>query len=349
MDPVSQAALGAVVAQTAGHKALGYRAAAVGAAAAAMPDIDILFSLTGDYFDQLITHRGITHSLFFAPVAGPVLAWLVWRFEAARRHEPGARTRLWAWTLALTLAILSHPLLDLLTPYGTQLLLPFSNARFAISAMPIIDPVYTITLLVGLLIAARSQQFATRIALITLLVSSTYLGYGWYLNSAAEAEARTQLYAQGVEDVQIAAFPTILQVHYRRVVARTDQVDRVGFISMWDPCEIEWQSATRIDRRHLSGFLNSREGAVFDWFSMGWAHYELSDRDGVGRLSATDLRYGFDTDPTTSVFAASADLDDSGQLLSPVVGGRFAPSANGETFDRLVESTYAPYCRIDRG
>ncbi|MDH3643259.1 MAG: metal-dependent hydrolase [Gammaproteobacteria bacterium] len=348
MDPISQAALGAVVAQSAAHRTLGLRAATLGAAAGAMPDIDVLFSLNGDYFDQLMTHRGITHSLFFAPVVGPALGWLIWRIEARGGGARDAR-RLRAWMIALTLAILSHPLLDFLTPYGTQLLLPFSNARFAVSAMPIIDPVYTALLLLGLVIAVRKAQFAARIAAITLAVSTAYLGYGWQLNSAAEDYASRQLIAEGVKDAHVAAFPTILQVHYRRVVARTPGTDRVGFISMWDPCAIEWQSASRLDRARFDAFLATREGAVFDWFTMGWARYQLTGNGQGRRLIATDLRYGFDTDPGASVFTASVALDDQGQLSGPVVGGRFTPQSNGETFDRLVDSTYAPYCRIDRG
>ena len=88
MDPISQAALGAVAGQIAGHRKLGYRAAAIGALAGAAPDIDLLFSIGGDYFDQLVLHRGITHSLFFAPVFGPMLGWLVWRIEQARGLAP---------------------------------------------------------------------------------------------------------------------------------------------------------------------------------------------------------------------------------------------------------------------
>ncbi|MFV2089757.1 MAG: metal-dependent hydrolase, partial [Pseudomonadales bacterium] len=140
MDPLSQAGLGAVVAQIAGHRRLGFKAALLGAGAGALPDADVLFSITGDFIDQLITHRGITHSLFFAPVTGPALGWLIWYRE--RRKDPSlSLSRRNCWMLVITLALLSHPLLDWLTPYGTQLLLPLSNSRFAINAMPIIDPV----------------------------------------------------------------------------------------------------------------------------------------------------------------------------------------------------------------
>ena len=128
MDPFSQAALGAVVAQSISSqlipdRTIGYRAAVYGALAGAMPDIDVLFSLNGDFIDQLVSHRGITHSLRFAPGIGPLLGWLVWRRR--RRKDPNVDSReLWDWIIALSLAVLSHPLLDLLTTYGTQLLLP---------------------------------------------------------------------------------------------------------------------------------------------------------------------------------------------------------------------------------
>ncbi|MFU8815255.1 MAG: metal-dependent hydrolase [Pseudomonadales bacterium] len=125
MDPISQAALGAVVGQAVGHRRLGYRAAAVSALAGALPDVDVLFSLRGDFFDELVLHRGITHSLFFGPVAGPALGYLTYRYEhwrSARRGsgsriagEARGRRRLAPWMWVVSLALLSHPLLDYLT------------------------------------------------------------------------------------------------------------------------------------------------------------------------------------------------------------------------------------------
>jgi inner membrane protein len=341
VDPVSQAALGAVVARSVSHRQLGAGAVALGAAAGAMPDIDVFFSLDGNYFDQLVSHRGITHSLFFAPIVGPVIGWLAWRWTARRRNEPGHPAALRAWMLAMTLAILSHPLLDYLTPYGTQLLQPFSDARFAVAAMPIIDPIYTLLLLAGLFVGYRFRAAGGRIATATLLISCAYLGYGWHLNEGAERIARAQLAAQGLADVEVAAFPTILQIHHRRVVARTPDTDRVGFLSMWNPCEIGWQSAPRLPRSEIDTFISTREGAIFDWFTMGWSHYAIDN----GRITATDLRYGSDENPRASVFTASAALDRLGRPTGQVAGGRFNPDANGDNLERLIAMTYAPGCR----
>ena len=350
MDPFSQAALGAVVGQAVGHARLGYRAAAIGALAGALPDVDVLFSLNGDYFDQLVTHRGITHSLFFAPAAGPLLAFVVWKLEARRRgHDPDERRRLAAWTWVVTLALLSHPLLDYLTPYGTQLLLPFSNARFAVNAMPIIDPAYTLMLFLGLAVAGWIYRAAaSRIALVTLALSCSYLAYGGYLNVAAEREAVRQLRAAGVAGAEVAAFPTVLQVHYRRVVARTAHDDRVGFISMWRPCDIAWSAAPREDPDSdpVKAFLATREGRIFDWFTMGWARYRVEPTVSGSRVRATDLRYGFTDDPDLSIFNASAVVDLAGRLVEPVSAGRDAADATGQRLALLFQDTYAAACTL---
>jgi inner membrane protein len=339
-----------VVAQTVGHRSLGYRAAAYGALAGAFPDVDVLFSIGGDFVDQLITHRGITHSLFFAPLAGPALGWLIWYRERARRGDPGRKS---LWMLVITLALLSHPLLDLLTPYGTQLLLPFSNARFAINAMPIIDPAYTLLLAIGLLMAwlpaLRHRAPAAVIAAVTLVVSSAYLGYGWLQGLRAEAAARSQLVSAGIEPESLAAFPTILQVHLRRVVARTPDTDRVGFYSTWAPCEIEWMSAPRIngdDRALVANFRATREGSVFEWFAMGWARFGLSRVENGWQLILSDLRYGFDNDPLKSIFSVTADLDPTGMPVSTAAAGRVGPRDPQSVFERLVRDTYAPACRL---
>ena len=334
MDPVSQAALGAVVAHASAHRTLGVRALAMGAVAGGIPDLDVLWSLSGDAFDQMRMHRGITHSLFFAPVVGPLLGYLAWRFEKRR----GGTERLRAWVLALTLALLSHPLLDLTTPYGTQLLQPFSDARFAIWAMSIIDPVYTVVLLGGVVVAWRRPHW--RAASATALgLSTAYLGYAWFLNEAAEDAARTQLRAEGVEHAEVAAFPTFLQVHYRRVVARTDGEVLTGFLSMWRPCPIVWSAAPRLTDASVAAWRDSREGRIFEWFAMGWVHHVPTE----GGLVSADLRYGFSTDPGISAFSTVAEFDEGGDLVRVMDAGRARP----DFFSRggLLANAYPASCQ----
>jgi inner membrane protein len=357
MDPITQAALGAVTGQAVGHRPLGRRALIAGAIAGAAPDIDVLFSIGGDWFDELVLHRGITHSLFFAPVVGPLAGLLLARALRASADERRAYIRV------ITLALLSHPLLDVLTAYGTQLLMPFSDARFAINAMPIIDPVYTLLLLLGIVIAApttaigRGLRQLTRnrlpapagIAAGVLLLTSLYLGWGAYLTSAAEAHARGQLANEltpaDLANTRVAAFPTLLQLHYRRVVVRTTTDDRVGYLSLWRPCTIDWQIAPRADSADESfkqALLATREGRIFDWFTMGWLRLTPPSRDGT-RLGV-DLRYGFGADPDASLFAVAARFSDPARTLLLVEPSAPVFERSSASLVGLLASAYPDQC-----
>lgn len=346
MDPFSQAALGAATAHVCFGRQLGPKALLWGAAAGALPDIDVVFAVVGDEFDQLVMHRGITHSLFFAPVIGPLMGWLLWcqGRRSGRTREPPET--LAAWMGAMTVALWSHPLLDVLTPYGTQLLLPFSNTRFAINAMPIVDPVYTAVLLMGLAVAASwSRQTRGRVAsACALALSTAYLGYGWHLNERARSFAADQLTMEGVVGAEVSAFPTIFQVHYRRVVARLPNEDRAGFVSMWDPCLIDWHSAPRSSDALIDQVLATREGSIFDWFTMGFTHASLeTTAEGIAVL-LSDLRYGFDDDPRISVFSAEGLIGKTSTLVEPLAMRQIRPSAGDPRMRNLFNLVYG-YCR----
>ncbi|MFT7471718.1 MAG: inner membrane protein [Kiritimatiellia bacterium] len=343
MDPFSQAALGAVAAQASAQHKLGFRVVVAGAIAGAMPDIDVFFA--DDYFHNLQIHRGITHSLFFAPVMGPLLGFLICKVESSRSRQQIDRQRLKYWMLAMFLAILSHPLLDVLTPYGTQLLLPFSDQRFALFAMPIIDPLYTFPLFVGIFLAWRYRQKAKvhMIGYSFLILSSSYLGYGWYLGQAATAVATKQLHERGIDNAVVESFPTFLQVHYRRVVARTPTADWVGYISMWRPCTIEWGMAEQSPQSSFAAVSELREVKIFEWFAMGWLHKTVIEREGNTIYQFADLRYGLVTNPKDSFF--SLNVIDTGQGFQSNTQSPISNSGEiSARLDGLAQSAYPNSC-----
>ncbi len=89
------------------------------AACSLIPDLDVLSpGLFGG-------HRGLSHSLFFAPLVGTFVLWLGFRGP----ESAGSRLRYW---LCFTLATASHGLLDSLTDYGSGIafLAPFSGERY---------------------------------------------------------------------------------------------------------------------------------------------------------------------------------------------------------------------------
>ena len=151
MDSLTQMALGAAVTVAVmGRRTAAWKAAAWGALAGTLPDLDAFID-HGDAVLNMTLHRADSHSLLWLTLGAPVLAWIVsrWQGEAALFKR---------WWLALWLALFTHPLLDTMTVYGTQLLRPFTDHPFAVGSVFIIDPAYTLPLLVGLIAAMAAWR-----------------------------------------------------------------------------------------------------------------------------------------------------------------------------------------------
>src|SRR5690606_34152133 len=120
MDSLSQLLLGAACTAAcvpARHRRAGLLA---GAALGTLPDLDVLpLSLLDlDPVQQMTLHRGASHSLLVLPLLALALWWLL-------RRWPPVREAPRAWLLGMALALVTHPLLDAFTVYGTQLAWPF--------------------------------------------------------------------------------------------------------------------------------------------------------------------------------------------------------------------------------
>ena len=298
MDSFTHLAVGACVGYAVAGPRLGRKALAFGALAASLPDIDTIVLAGGDAWAEWHHHRGFTHSVFFAGTAGPVLGWLVWRYHnQGRPFEPaGGHDALGAWIALFLACLFSHPLLDVFTIYGTQLLAPLSEARFAISGIGIIDPFYTIApLLAALLAVAQPKRLLSRIAaILALLVSSAYLLYGAAQNSAVELRARDQLAAEGAAQADVRVYTTIFQPWLRRIVVDEPAGARVAFATSGQKGAIAWTCFTRAGDADAVAVLRAApEGRLFDWFASGdiWPLVApASDGSRVVRL--TDRRYG---------------------------------------------------------
>lgn len=308
MDPFTQALLGAAVGYGVAGRRLGRRAALWGAVAGAVPDLDMLFGR--DFFTQLRVHRGVTHALWFGPVMGSLWAWLYVRWRRRRgREEP-----LLPWLLVFTLSLLSHPLLDVCTPYGTQLLAPFSDARFAWHAVPVIEPGYTLILIAGLALGWRLPSRASAIAAVTIAVSSGYLGWGWWLNQRAVAAADAQLAGWGIS-AEVNAFPVFFRMAQRRIVAFTDREVWVGFVDGLDPGCIAWDRAPRDPSPWVDRLRATREGETFSWFTSGIETWTVSRQRQGWLVEISDLRYGNEADARRGIWGVRALFDDDGRLL----------------------------------
>lgn len=110
------------------------------AVCAMLPDADVATFIFEVRYSDLFGHRGFTHSLVFAAIAGSIAAlWYKWADAEAAPAVPAIPWSLAALTLYFALVTLSHPLLDALTDggLGVAFLSPFSNERFFFPWRPI--------------------------------------------------------------------------------------------------------------------------------------------------------------------------------------------------------------------
>ena len=297
MDPFTHMFLGACIGQAIGYKKFGGKALVFGAVAAGLPDIDVLWTpFTGEYGSWKY-HRHVTHALWFGPIIGALLGWGLWKHYA---REYGRSVKdLWAWIAIMVVACLSHPILDSCTIYGTQLLSPFSNRRFEISSVSIVDPFYSLMLILTLLplLSKKLRPHARAIACIGIFLTTSYLVYGIYINQQAEKIATAQLEEQKITAVKVEAFTTIFQPYVRRVVVREPAGARVGFISTLAPRHIYWSCRKDVADDIKQAILATHDAQIFDWFSIG--HLSFADTNIKDEYVVSDIRYGV---PGPSVF-----------------------------------------------
>ena len=264
-----------------GRRTAVWKAALWGAVAGTLPDLDAFID-HGNAILNMTRHRAESHSLLYVTLAAPLLAWGV-----SRLH--GEAALLQRWWLALWLALFTHPLLDALTVYGTQLLQPFSDHPFAVGSIFIIDPLYTVPLIAGVVAALRiKSQRGLRWNAAGLVLSTLYLGWSVGAQQQATQVARASLAAQGIATSGLLVTPAPFNTLLWRLVATTPTQYLEGHYSLLDDSpRIRWSAH---DRGAALMDRHGHEPSVASIAAFSHGFYRLSQADG--RLFVTDLRMG---------------------------------------------------------
>ncbi|MBX3456911.1 MAG: metal-dependent hydrolase [Candidatus Paracaedibacteraceae bacterium] len=279
MDLVTQGILGAAVGQAGFQHKLGRKAVLWGGIYGMLPDLDVLVKFSGNPFAEQLYHRGFTHSLFFAPLVAPIAAILMRRLYKTDDY--------WSWMWLIFWALITHPLLDVFTHYGTQLLNPVSNYRFSLGAIPVVDLLYSVPLLIvvilGLIIPW--DKLVRTLTSFVLLLTTSYLFYGISCNSSALQQARDDL----GDSYRLESYPTLFQIHLRRVVAHSSNDVKIGLVTTYPGAKypIQWFSY-RDDAEKSADFMKLQDVQMYLWFCAGEC---LIQRDHHS-IKLYDLRFG---------------------------------------------------------
>ena len=272
MDSLSQMALGAAVGVAVmGRRTALWKAAAWGAVCGTLPDLDALID-HGDPVSNMTFHRAETHALFWLTLAAPPIAALIARLQGE-----------WAlfrrWWLTVWLVLVTHPLLDAMTVYGTQLLLPFTDRPLGVGSIFIIDPLYTLPLVVGVVAALRwrdARGLAWNRA--GLALSCGYLAWTVAAQAWVRADAEQALQARGIPAQQLLVTPAPFSSLLWRVVAVTPDAYFEGFRSLLDggrPLALDrFERGTEL----LPAVADNWYVQRMVWFTRGF--YRLAPADG---------------------------------------------------------------------
>lgn len=317
MDSLTQATLGAAVGEALLGKKLGNRAVAWGLLFGTLPDLDVIVFPFLDTARQLEFHRGASHSLLLMLIASFALAKplaKLWRKEQISAIYAG-------WFVFLVW--ITHVLLDCFTVYGTSVLWPFSEYRVAFNNLFIIDPLYTLPLLVTLVLLCfcRTKKLQKKRKLLLkwgLSLSTGYIaltfGLKFLISSAFDADlARRDITYQRRMEAP-TAFNTLL---WRSVVDRGDEL-WVGYRSVFEsPSEaVRWTIYPRRSE-NLEEIENQKEVKTVKWFSRGW----WIARPHAEGVWIADMRFG-----ETRTYGEKPGMVDSRCMFS----WSFLPRAEGD-------------------
>ncbi len=199
MDPITHALSGMVTASTGLRPRFGTATTSALVVGAVFPDIDFTLTALNSTF-YLSYHRGITHSLFGAPIFALALAGIL-RLSLRKGN-------FWLMVLFATLGMYMHIFLDLITSFGTQLFTPFSNTRYSLDLVFLVDPFLSLTFGVPLLILAfLPTRKSVHMAKLAPILAGCYILFAAWGHGTALEKFKDALFQGGIKPTKVAAIP----------------------------------------------------------------------------------------------------------------------------------------------
>ena len=369
MDSLTQIVLGAAVGEVVLGRKVGNKAMLWGAIAGTIPDLDVYQSLIFDSLTANELHRGFSHSILFSLIFAPLLAWILVRKEKILlatlvgvilaypalstgnpwiigilsatfvvclffilKNEYVQKATKWEWTKLFFWSLITHPLLDCHTTWGTQLLWPLPY-KLAWNNIFVIDPLYTVPFLVFVIIAMfYHRQSNTRKYLnwAGLAVSSLYmiwsLGVKWYTYKVFE----DNLESKGIVYSRLTTVPTPMNTFLWSATADGDTVLYSGLYSIFDKDQDVKFHAIQTNHGFVSNYSEDNVLKRLKFLSKGWY---VINTDNPDTLVYNDARFGPMYLGNTPQYGFGYQLtDDHGALQAEAQ----RPKPKGEMINRLL-------------
>ena len=283
MDPLTQGTIGAVLPQALGKKNLGI-VALLGFLSGMAPDLDILIRSSTDPLLSLEYHRQFTHSLVFIPFGGLICALFL--FVVFKKISPFNFKKTW---LYCTLGYGTHGLIDACTSYGTLLFWPFSDMRIAWNNISIIDPLFTLPLILLIALATiKKKNVYSKIALGWAVI---YLMIGMYLHNVAINVGKEIAEQRGHTITRIKAKPSFGNLILWKTIYETDNQFYVDATNLLFNKIIPGESIKKLNQEEDFPWLKEesqqyKDVERFKWFSNDFLAVNPQNKNQI-----IDIRY----------------------------------------------------------
>jgi membrane-bound metal-dependent hydrolase YbcI (DUF457 family) len=298
MDSLTQIALGIATAELVAGKKLGNKTFLYGAILGTIPDLDIVVGKFLSDVDGVAIHRGLSHSLLFFLFLSPVLGWMISKIEK-NTITINKATLLAFWCL------LTHVLLDVFTSWGTQVLWPLQY-RFALKTIFVIDPLYTIPLLISLVFVWKNKDYLIRRKYLIrgLAISSSYLLLTCILKLFAVYQFEKALQSEHLDYQELIVKPTAFNCIVWNANVATSEGYYLADYSLFDSQPIRFTFYTK-NQELEKKLVDSQDFQELKKISEGW--YLVTEHNN--RVYFNDLRFGLLNDnPENPQFAFSYEM-----------------------------------------
>jgi len=309
MDSLTQIFLGAAVGEAALGKKVGNKAMLWGAIAGTIPDLDVVNKLFFDSVTANELHRGFSHSIVFSLIFAPIFGWLIFKLYKGKKASWKGWTQLMFWGL------FTHPLLDMHTSWGTQLLWPLEY-KFSYNNIFVVDPMYTVPFLFFLIFAMiqkRGTVKRERLNRMGLIVSSAYMLLTIVFKGITYFVFKENFKKQEVNYIAMETKPTPLNSILWTANVETKDSFLIGYYSLLDKDKnIAWRSFEK-DHDLLGVYKTDPLIKRLATLSHDW--YTIEEKDGV--LYFNDLRFGLmGISPVEDRFVFSYKLNTENGILT---------------------------------
>ena len=232
MDSLTHIAIGACIGEAVLHKQLGKKALLWGILAQSIPDIDFIAALWLNTSENLLAHRGFTHSILFA-----ILIAIAMALACDHWHRPH-NIRFSKFILFFSAQVFIHIGLDSLNAYGIGVFEPFSHKRISFDVLFVADPFFSIVpgiAAVALFILKNSKRRQRLIWMrIELIIPVLYVCYALYNKATINNDVKNILAKQNIAYKDYFTTPTPFNNWLWFVVAANDSGYYTGYRSVFD-------------------------------------------------------------------------------------------------------------------